>query len=72
LLATISPHPKSLSRGRGTLNLAPFSLGRRVGDEGLGMQQRLFDLVLTKANNYKINPLKILLEEFRGFANDTN
>jgi hypothetical protein len=34
LLATISPHPKSLSLGRGILNLAPFSLGRRAGDEG--------------------------------------
>jgi hypothetical protein len=38
---TLNPSPE----GRGTLNLAPFSLGRRVGDEGLGMQQRLFDLV---------------------------
>ena len=28
------PHPKSLSRRRGTLNLAPFSQRRRVGDEG--------------------------------------
>jgi hypothetical protein len=28
------PHPKSLSPRRGILNLAPFSLGRRAGDEG--------------------------------------
>jgi hypothetical protein len=30
LALTLNPSPE----GRGTLNLAPFSLGRRVGDEG--------------------------------------
>jgi hypothetical protein len=30
LALTLNPSPE----GRGTLNLAPFSLGRRAGDEG--------------------------------------
>ncbi|MDJ0708016.1 MAG: hypothetical protein QNJ46_32490 [Leptolyngbyaceae cyanobacterium MO_188.B28] len=34
LLRLDRPHPKSLSLRRGTLIPAPFSLGRRVGDEG--------------------------------------
>jgi len=29
-----SPHPQSLSLGRGKLKRSPFSLGRRAGDEG--------------------------------------
>ena len=29
-----SPHPSPLPKGEGTGILAPFSLGRRVGDEG--------------------------------------
>jgi hypothetical protein len=29
-----SPHPSPLPEGEGTRLLAPFSLGRRVGDEG--------------------------------------
>ncbi|UBF26597.1 glycosyltransferase [Kovacikia minuta CCNUW1] len=33
-MSPLRPHPKSLSPRRGTLNPAPFSLGRRVGDEG--------------------------------------
>ncbi|MBW4580077.1 MAG: hypothetical protein KME42_10955 [Tildeniella nuda ZEHNDER 1965/U140] len=31
---SLSPHPKSLSPRRGTLSLAPFSLGRRAGEKG--------------------------------------
>ncbi|MCY7320318.1 MAG: hypothetical protein LH660_00555 [Phormidesmis sp. CAN_BIN36] len=30
----IRPHPSPLPKGEGTKLLAPFSLGRRVGDEG--------------------------------------
>ncbi|MCY7321108.1 MAG: hypothetical protein LH660_04740 [Phormidesmis sp. CAN_BIN36] len=30
----IRPHPSPLPKGEGTRLLAPFSLGRRVGDEG--------------------------------------
>ncbi|MCY7320583.1 MAG: hypothetical protein LH660_01980 [Phormidesmis sp. CAN_BIN36] len=30
----IRPHPSPLPKGEGTGFLAPFSLGRRVGDEG--------------------------------------
>jgi hypothetical protein len=37
LLAKIGPHPKSLSRGRGILNLVSFS----YAGEGLGMRARI-------------------------------
>jgi urease accessory protein UreF len=41
----LKQHPKSLSPGRGTLNLAPFSLGRRAGDEGEDLAQSSTNLV---------------------------
>jgi hypothetical protein len=30
----VCPHPSPLPKGEGTRDLAPFSLGRRAGDEG--------------------------------------
>jgi len=32
--SSICPHPSPLPKGEGTRVPAPFSLGRRVGDEG--------------------------------------
>jgi hypothetical protein len=45
-----SPHPSPLPEGEGTRLLAPFSLGRRVGDEGNPDLNSAMPVLLSKSS----------------------